>query len=404
MGGFLGRGLKKHGALLNVWRERQSRWEPGKSWCCKVAKYHKLPLLNDILFWSISKEKKSSEIQILQQKSIYFEGMESVNREEKSRFQHFSNTGTNCSFLNICGIFFFRFFLTSRDLQTQQRESLSIRLYGILVDSNTSQRVSEVHSVDSWKQCVPYSQHLAGGEVEIVVIVLQKQQELSTPSSSIVRFWNVCNEFSQHTQKWNPRRPSILVICVTVVGSKTSQHCCRWNYSCVKEPIVMTSCHAREVVFCQGHLVAVKLVGFFFFLLNLLLFFFFQRLRVRRTETSYWIRFDLVLCQSFLLLELAAGTELVNFLFVFLWKYRPKLVSPAEDLKATVKSRQITKHCRFSDKRNNWKRQNDAHCWPILPVLGSRSKVWGGLNYCLVPHSLGCKGSLGNAAFCLGEL
>lgn len=70
----------------------------------------------------------------------------------------------------------------------QQRESLSIHLYGILVDSNTSQRVSEVHSVDSWKQCVPYSQHLAGGEVEIVVIVLQKQQELSSPSSSIVRF------------------------------------------------------------------------------------------------------------------------------------------------------------------------------------------------------------------------
>jgi len=127
-------------------------------------------------------------------------------------------------------------------------------------------------------------------------------------------------------------------------------------------------------------------------------------LRVRRTETSYWIRFDLVRCQSFLLLELAAGTELVNFLLVFLQKYRPKLVSPAEDLKATVKSRQITKHCRFADKRNSWKCQNDAHCWPILSVLGGRSKVWGGLNYCLVPHSLGCRGSLGKAAFHLGEL
>lgn len=149
------------------------------------------------------KRKKSSEIQILQQKSIYFEETESVKREEKSCFQHFSNTGTNCSFLswNIC-VFFFFFPASSSPSEIckhQQRESLLIRLHNILVVCNTAQGVSEVHSLDSWKQRVPHSQHLAGGEVEVVVIVLQKQQELSSPSSSIVRFWNIHNAFSQHT-------------------------------------------------------------------------------------------------------------------------------------------------------------------------------------------------------------
>lgn len=89
----------------------------------------------------------------------------------------------------LCVFFFFPASSSPSEIcKHQQRESLLIRLHNILVVYNTAQGVSEVHSLDSWKQRMPHSQHLAGGEVEVVVIVLQRQQELSSPSSSIVRF------------------------------------------------------------------------------------------------------------------------------------------------------------------------------------------------------------------------
>lgn len=183
------------------------------------------------------------------------------------------------------------------------------------------------------------------------------------------------------------------MISLKAVGSRTSQHCFRWNYSYGKEPNMKTSCHAREVAdfLTQGHLGAIKIKIFFFS---------FQWIRVRKAETSFWIRIDLKLWQSFLLLELATGTELVNFLFIFPWKYRQKLVSPAKDLKVAVKSRQIMKHCRFSDKRSNVKCQNDNYCWPMLSVLGEaqvRSEVGWITLWCLIP--LAAEEALGKRGF-----
>lgn len=155
-----------------VWRNTETCGERGRAGGnggnCGAAK---LQSITNRHFWMTScseafpKRKKAVKFRSCNKNQFTLKEWSQLTGKKNLVFSIFSNTGTNCSFLNwsICRIFFSASSSPPEICKHQQRESLFIHLFSILVDCNITQRVSEVHSVDSWKQCVPYSQHLAGG-------------------------------------------------------------------------------------------------------------------------------------------------------------------------------------------------------------------------------------------------